>query len=188
MVKEDVLRVFWHVIYPLPAFLVTCINREGKPNIITISWCMPISVKPPIVAISVRPERYSFKLIRETQEFAVNIPSEELAEATNFCGILSGRAVDKFKETGLTAVPAHKLKTPLIKECLGHLECEVIGEIPVGDHSIFLGKVVAASADKDYFVMNSWKLDKAHILLNLTDNVYTTSEKSIILKPPSRKT
>lgn len=118
----------------------------------------------------------------------MNIPSEELAEATNFCGVFSGRAIDKFKETGLTAVPAQKLKTPLIKECLGHLECEVIGEIPVGDHSIFLGKVVAASADKDYFVMNSWKLDKAHILLNLTDNVYTTSEKSIILKPPSRKT
>ena len=105
-----------NMIYPLPAVMVSC-QREGeKPNIITVAWTGTVCTNPPMVYISVRPQRYSYDILDETGEFVINLTTKELARATDYCGVRSGRDVDKFKETGLTAVEAAKVKAPLIAE------------------------------------------------------------------------
>lgn len=141
----------YRLMHPRLTVLVTCIDRRGRANIITLAWSMPTSIKPPMVAISVAPQRYSHKLISETKEFVVNIPTMEIARETLFCGRNSGRNCDKFKETKLTPIPAKKVAPPLIKECAAHLECRVIDSITTGDHTVFVGEVVAASADQGIF-------------------------------------
>ncbi len=133
---------------PSPVVLVTCCSKDGKNNIITIGMYMPISFNPPLVAIGVSPKRYSHRLIKETGEFVVNIPSKELVEKVVFCGTTSGRNTDKFKETGLTAIPARKVKPPLIKECITHLECKLYASYEAGDHTIFIGEVVAVTVNE----------------------------------------
>ena len=103
-----------NMIYPLPAVMVSC-QREGeKPNLITVAWTGTVCTNPPMVYISVRPQRYSYDILDETGEFVINLTTKELARATDYCGVRSGRDVDKFKETGLTAVEATKVKAPLI--------------------------------------------------------------------------
>ena len=156
--------------------LATCIGDEGKPNIITLGMYMPISSRPPMVCIGVAPRRYSHGLIEETGEFVVNVPPITLEEAMHFCGVKSGRDVDKFKETGLTPIPARKVRPPLIEECFGHLECKVVQSHVCGDHTLFVGEVVAASADEG--VMRGDVLDvmrarpivqKNHVYFTVTD-------------------
>jgi flavin reductase (DIM6/NTAB) family NADH-FMN oxidoreductase RutF len=156
--------------------MATCIGRDGKPNIITLGMYMPISSRPPMVCIGVAPQRYSHRLIEETGEFVVNVPSIDLEEQMHYCGVKSGRDVDKFKETGLTPVPAKKVKSPLIEECFGHLECRVVQSHVCGDHTLFVGEVVAGSVDEE--VMEGGILDvlkarpivqKNHVYFTVTD-------------------
>ena len=135
---------------PSPVVLVTCISKKGKPNIITIGMYMPISFKPPLLIIGVSPKRYSHKLIKETGEFVVNVPPKHLVKQAVYCGTHSGREVDKFKETGLTAIPAKIVKPPLIKECIAHFECKLHASYEVGDHTIFVGKVVSVSLEEGF--------------------------------------
>ena len=120
---------------PRPAVLVTCIDENGKPNIIAIAAVAPVSSDPPIFMIAVRKERYSHELIEKSREFVINVPSIDLVEQTDFCGTTSGRTIDKFKETRLTAVPGSKVKTPIIKECPINIECRLLSVQPVGDHT-----------------------------------------------------
>lgn len=134
---------------PSPVILVTCIDKKGKPNIITIGMYMPISFNPPLLAIGVSPKRYSHKLIEESGEFTVNIPSKKLVREVIYCGTYSGRNVDKFKETNLTPIQANKIKVPLIKECIAHFECKVVGKHKAGDHTIFIGEVVSVSLNEN---------------------------------------
>ena len=122
-------------LYPAPVILVTC--GIEKPNIITLAWVGTVSSDPPTVGVGVRPERYSHGLIQETGEFVINIPGEDLLEATDQCGQVSGRDVDKFAAFGLTAEPASVLKTPLIAECHVSMECKVVDTIPLGAHDLF---------------------------------------------------
>ena len=164
---------------PGPASVVvmaTCVGNEGKPNIITLGMYMAISLRPPMVCIGVAPQRYSHGLIEETGEFVVNVPSIDLEEEMHYCGMKSGRDVDKFAETGLTPIPAKKVKPPLIKECFSHLECRVVQSHVCGDHTLFVGEVVATSADED--VMKGDVLDvlkarpivqKNHVYFTVTD-------------------
>ncbi|MDD5449402.1 MAG: flavin reductase family protein [Candidatus Omnitrophica bacterium] len=153
---------------------------EKKANIITLAWNMPISHKPPLMAISLAKKRFSYDLIKKSGEFAVNIPTAELFDEMYYCGRNSGRDVDKFKETDLTAQKANKLKyTPLIKECAGHLECRLYFEKEAGDHVLILGEIIHASAEKDLFDVK-WKVEKARLIYHLGDNVFTTSDKEII--------
>lgn len=149
--KEEVTGMIYRLLHPRNTILVTCIDKNGKPNIITLAWSMPISMKPAIVGISIAPARYSHNLIAETREFAINIPARDVARQTLYCGRVSGRNVEKFKVSGLTPIPAKKIKAPLIKECMAHLECRVTQQLTVGDHTLFIGEVVAASADKGIF-------------------------------------
>jgi len=129
--------------YPEQIVLVTSVDAMGKPNIITMGWSMFCSGDPPMVAISVGKTRYSHKLIFQTKEFVYTFPGEDLEKEMLYCGTHSGRDVDKFKETGLTAVEAKFVKPPLIEECIANFECQVVGEYDAGDHTIFVGKIVA---------------------------------------------
>ncbi|MCD6263350.1 flavin reductase family protein [Candidatus Bathyarchaeota archaeon] len=137
--------------------LATCVDQRGRPNIITLRMYMPISFDPPLVCIGVSPKRYSHDLIAESGEFVVNVPSIDLMEAVHFCGTRSGREVDKFAETGLTPIPARAVRPPLIKECFAHLECRVVDQHVCGDHTLFVGEIVAASIEEE--VLTDGRLD-----------------------------
>ncbi|MBO3802366.1 MAG: flavin reductase family protein [Candidatus Brockarchaeota archaeon] len=133
---------------PTSVVLATCASKSGRPNIITLGRYMHVSNDPPLVAIGVSPKRHSHRLIEETGEFVVNVPPKALIKQIVLCGESSGRRVDKFELTGLTPIPARKVGAPLIKECVSHLECKVVRRYRTGDHTLFLGKVVAASVDR----------------------------------------
>ena len=105
-----------NMLYPLPVVMVSLADRDGRPNIITLAWVGTVCTNPPMVSISVRPERYSYPILKESGEFVINLTTKELAFATDYCGVKSGRDVDKFKEMGLTPIPASEVKAPMIKE------------------------------------------------------------------------
>ncbi|MEM0095418.1 MAG: flavin reductase family protein [Candidatus Bathyarchaeia archaeon] len=168
------------LVHPMHTVLVSCAGKDGKPNIITLAWAMPTSISPPLVAVSIAPRRYSHSLIEETGEFVVNIPTIELLDATFYCGIVSGRSRDKFKEAGLTPMPARKVKPPIIAECVAHLECKLYGKFPTGDHTIFVGEVVEAYANKDCLSeTGSYNLEKARMIFHLGGDLFATLEPKI---------
>lgn len=139
-----------NMLYPLPVVMISVADKEGKANIITVAWAGTVCTNPPMVSISVRPERYSYDILKETGEFVINLTTEELTYATDYCGVKSGRDVDKFKEMKLTPIPGEKVKAPLIKESPVNLECRVTQVLPLGSHDMFLAEVVAVHADKQY--------------------------------------
>ncbi|MCK4397229.1 MAG: flavin reductase family protein [Candidatus Cloacimonadota bacterium] len=144
--KTDVeyLEFMW----PMRHFLITCGDMKGNSNIIAVSFCMPVSKEPPLIACAIGKGAYSCKLIESTKEFIVNVPPEELKPKIYYCGFHSGYQVDKFKETGLTPQPARKVRVPIIDECVAHMECKVRQEIETGDKNLFIGEVIEAYADE----------------------------------------
>lgn len=163
------------IIAPLLDSLVTCVGNDGKPNIIEISlfsksWGLPLKKSDPpfgVFQIMVHPARYSHKLIEESGEFVINIPTAEIVEQSLFCGIRSGRSVDKFKETKLTPVPAKHVKAPLIKECVINIECKVVEAIKpeYSAYTFFFGKALAIHADEGIWDGNIVDVDKFPIAL-----------------------
>ena len=139
-----------NMIYPIPAVMVSVTDGKGQDDIITVAWTGTICTNPPMAYISVRPERFSYHMIKETGEFVINLTTEELAAATDYCGVRSGRDVDKFKETGLTREKADIVKAPMIKESPVNIECKVRQILPLGSHDMFLADVVAVHADEKY--------------------------------------
>lgn len=139
-----------NMLYPVPAVLVSAADNEGNANLFTVAWAGTICTNPPMLSISVRPERYSYKMIRETGEFVVNLTTEELAWATDYCGVRSGRDTDKWKDTGLTREPAQKVRAPLVGQCPVNLECRVVEVKELGSHHLFLAEVVAVDVDERY--------------------------------------
>lgn len=138
------------MLYPLPAVMVSC-GREGeKPNIVTVAWAGTICSSPAMVSISVRPERYSYSIIKETGEFVINLVTKDLAFATDYCGVRSGRDVDKFKEMHLTAEPSKKIAAPQIAESPVNIECKVTEVKELGSHHMFIAEVVSVSVDEKY--------------------------------------
>ncbi len=138
------------MLYPLPVVMVSMADKNGNNNIITIAWAGTVCTNPPMVSISVRPERYSYPILKETGEFVINLTTRELVYATDYCGVKSGRDVDKFKEMHLTAIPASQVKAPMIGESPVNIECRVREVIPLGSHDMFLADVVAVHADEKY--------------------------------------
>lgn len=128
-----------------PSRIVLAVSGDERDNsnIIVLGWKMQTSIDPPMVAISVGKTRYSHSLLLRSGEFVLAIPGGNLAEEVFYCGTHSGRDVDKFKETNLTAIPASKVKPPLIKECIANIECKIVGNLDTGDHTIFVGEVQA---------------------------------------------
>lgn len=155
-----------NMLYPVPAVMVSC-GREGeKPNIVTVAWTGTICSDPVMVSISVRPERYSYDIIKETGEFVINLTTKELVRATDWCGVKSGRDVDKFKEMELTAAKAeHLSQAPIIAESPVNLECRVTEIRELGSHHMFLAEVVGVQVSEKY--MN----ESGKFELNSTDLV-----------------
>ena len=146
-------KQFWkpgNMLYPLPAVMVSC-QREGeKPNIITAAWVGTVCSDPVMVSVSVRPQRYSYDIIRETGEFVINLTTEALAKAADYCGVRSGRDVDKFKEMHLTPCASGKISAPGIMESPVNIECRVKEIIKLGSHDMFLAEVVGVDVDEEY--------------------------------------
>lgn len=151
-------RQIWrpgNMLYPLPAVMVSAADREGNSNILTVAWTGTICSDPAMLYISVRPERYSYHMIKETGEFVVNLTTEKLAYATDWCGVRSGRDVDKWKEMKLTKGKAEKLEyAPIIQESPVNIECKVTEVRELGSHHMFLAEVKAVQVDEKYMKKN----------------------------------
>lgn len=139
-----------NMLYPLPVVMVSVTDKEENDNIITIAWAGTTCSDPAMVSISVRPERYSYQMLKDTGEFVINLPTKDLCFATDYCGVKSGRDVDKFKELGLTKQAAKFVKAPIIGECPVSIECKVEQILPLGSHDMFLARVLAVQADERY--------------------------------------
>ena len=147
------------LIYPLPAVLVSCGATPDEYNLLTVAWTGTVCTNPPMCYISVRPERHSYDIIRRTGEFVINLTTEELARATDWCGVRSGRDHDKFRETGLTPAPATVVKAPVVAEAPLSIECRVRQILPLGSHDLFLAEVVNIQADSRYIDPETGKLE-----------------------------
>lgn len=151
-----------NMLYPLPAVMVSVTDGQGNDNIITVAWTGTICTNPPMVYISVRPSRYSYEMLKKTGEFVINLTTEKLAFATDYCGVRSGRDVDKFKEAHLTKEPAQFVKAPMIKESPVSIECRVTEVKELGSHHMFLAEVLAVHAQQEYIDKNNkFQLNKA---------------------------
>lgn len=155
--------------------LVSCAYRD-KRNITTCAWHMPVSKVPSAVTIALAKKHFSSELIRKSGEFIINIPDWSLLDKVVKCGSVSGVCVDKFKETGFTSQKAHSLaKTPVISECAGSIECALIDTKEVGDHFLFLGEVVHAEADEDYFKDGFWDTRQVSFIFYLGSTYFFKS-------------
>jgi len=155
------LSHYYRYLSPHVTILVTTGKHGSKDmNIVTLAWHMPVSMDPPLHAISIRPSRYSMTLIEKYREWVVNLPTMDMLEKVHFCGTNSGKTVDKFKATGLTPVPSKTVSAPSIKECPLHLECKLHSRHTAGDHEILVGEVVHMVADPEAF--GGTIMDDAH--------------------------
>lgn len=149
---------------PVPPALVTCGTME-QPNVLTIAWTGILNTIPPKTYISVRPERFSYPLIRESGQFVINLPTAALVKAVDFCGVRSGRDHDKFALTGLTPAPATQVECPLLAESPLSLECKVTDVIPLGSHHMFLADIVAVDVEESLIDQaGKLHLDRAGLL------------------------
>lgn len=139
---------------PVPVVLVTAAAEGFRPNMITIAWTGIVNSEPPMVYVSIRPSRYTYEMVRQSGEYVINVPSAEQARITDRCGLVSGRDVDKFKETGLTPVPASQVKAPLIKEFPINLECRVVEVVKLPTHDMFIGEVLAVHINENVLNQN----------------------------------
>ena len=150
---SEVKKQVWKpgtMLNPVPVVMVSCAGKTGEPNIITIAWTGVACSEPPCVYVSVRPGRHSYHMIKETGEFVVNLTTEALVPHADFCGVKSGKDLDKWKETGLTPVKASKVNVPLIGESPVNIECRVRQIVPLGSHDMFIGEVLAVDVDEKY--------------------------------------
>lgn len=167
-----------NMLYPVPAVMVSTKGTDGKPNILTIAWAGTVNSDPPMVSISVRKNRYSFKALEETGEFVVNLTTKELVRATDFCGVKSGADVDKFKECGLTPLESAKVSAPGIAESPVNIECKVISQTDLGTHTMFVGEVVNVTVDDKYMdEKGKFDLAKADPIAYSHGEYYSLGEK-----------
>lgn len=153
-----------NMLYPVPAVMVSCGRKDETPNIITVAWAGTICTSPAMVSISVRPERYSYDIIKETKEFVINLTTEELLYATDYCGVKSGRTIDKFKQMNLTPVYFEGIDAPGIAQSPVNIKCKVNEIKELGSHHMFMAEVVGVEIDEKYmdekgkFNLNTSKL------------------------------
>ncbi len=147
------------IVNPVPAVLVSCGDKPENYNMLTVAWTGTICSEPAMAYVSIRPERHSYEIIKRTGEFVINLTTEALAEATDWCGVRSGRNFDKFKECGLTADKSAVVAAPSIVESPISIECRVKQIIPLGSHDMFIGEVVNVAVDEQYLDAETGKLD-----------------------------
>lgn len=164
-------------LYPLPVVMVTSGDME-KSNIITVAWTGILNTNPAMVYISVRPERYSYDIIKQNGEFVINLTNEQLAYATDWCGVKSGRDVDKFKEMNLTKEKANFVKCPMIKESPVSVECKVKEIKELGSHHMFVAEVLAINADDKYIdEKGAFDISKCNLISYLNGHYYSTGKQ-----------
>ncbi len=156
-IKSDI----YHLLHPKVAFFLTSISKDKKPNVMACAWATPVSEEPPVVIVCVSKESYTSRLIRQTKEFAINIPTKKLLKELWLCGKTSGRDIDKFKKAGLKIKKARKVKAPVIDGCIGYIECKLKKAVMAGECYAFFGNVVSAYADDRYLNKGLWAKDAA---------------------------
>ncbi len=137
------------ILNPVPVVLITSRNKEGKDNVFTVAWVGTVCTKPPMLSISIRPERLSYEYIKESMEFTVNLPSADLVKKVDYCGVRSGRVVDKIKEMNFLMKEGEKVSAPYIDDCPISIECQVKQIIPLGTHDVFIAEVVSSHVNED---------------------------------------
>lgn len=177
---------------PVPAVMVSC--GSSKPNIITIAWTGIVNSNPPMTYISVRKERYSHSIIKNTGEFVINLCNEQLAFATDYCGVRSGRDIDKFKEMKLTSENAEIVRCPMIKESPVNIECRVREVIELGSHDMFLADIIKVHVDEEYIDENNRiRLDRAALVAYNHGEYFGLKRQPLgrfgfsVMKPKTRK-
>lgn len=174
-------KISWkpgNMLYPLPAVLVTCCDKEGRDNVLTVAWTGTVCSDPAMLYISVRPQRYSYPMLKETGEFVVNLTTEALCKAVDYCGVRSGRDEDKFQAAGLTKGKADKVKAPIIMECPVNIECKVTDIIPLGTHDMFVAEVVNVQVSDEYMdEKGAFHLAEAKPLAYSHGTYYTIGEE-----------
>ncbi len=165
-------------IYPIPAVMVTSGDIDGESNIMTVAWTGILNSNPAMCYISVRPERYSYHLIKESGEFVINLTNEKLVYATDWCGVRSGKDYDKFKEMNLTKEKAKHVKCPLIKESPVSVECKVKEVIPLGSHDVFVAEVLSIDAAEQYIdEKGAFDISKCDLIAYTNGGYYSLDEK-----------
>ena len=183
-----------NMLYPIPAVMVSC-GREGEtPNIITVAWAGNVCSSPAMLSISVRKERYSYDILKDTGEFVVNLTTRDLMKATDWCGVRSGKDFDKFKEMGLTPQPSQMIKAPGIAESPVNIECKVKQILELGSHDMFVAEVLCVTVDDKYMDENKrFDLNAADLIAYSHGEYFTLGEKigkfgiSVARKPAAKK-
>lgn len=139
-----------NMLNPVPAVMVSVTDKEGKSNIITVAWAGTVCTNPPMVSISVRPSRYSYQILEESGEFVINLTNESLVKVCDYCGVVSGRDVDKFAKTGLTPIPMEHVHAMGIDESPVNMECKITEKRELGSHTMFIAEVVGVTVDDRY--------------------------------------
>lgn len=167
------------LIYPLPAVLVSCGDSPENFNVITISWVGTICTNPAMCYISVRPERHSYDLIKNSGEFVINLTTEDMAFATDWCGVKSGKDVNKFEAMGLTPVMGEMVKAPIIKESPLCIECRVKEIVKLGSHDMFIAEVLNVQANKKFIdpETDTFKLSDARLIAYSHGHYYKLGEE-----------
>ncbi len=167
-----------NMLYPIPAVLVTCGAEGEKPNIFTVAWAGTVCSDPPMLSISVRKERFSYDIIRRTGEFTINLTTEELVRAADWCGVRSGSKYNKFKRTGLTPVPGEAVDCPSIQESPVSLECKVEQVLELGTHDMFVARIVNVLVDESLMDKKGrFRLDKAGLICYSHGEYFTLGRK-----------
>ena len=180
--ESDLSHVSWKpgtMIYPLPAALISCGSTPEDYNLITISWLGTICTNPPMCYISVRPERHSYEIIKKNKEFVINLTNESMAYAADWCGVKSGKDLNKFEEMKLTPSASEKVKAPIIKESPLCIECKVKEIVPLGSHDMFIAEVVNVQADVQYIdpETDTFKLSEAKLIAYSHGHYYKLGEQ-----------
>lgn len=174
-------KAYWkpgNMVYPVPAVMVSCQGKDTKPNIITIAWCGTVCSSPAMVSISVRKERYSHAIIKQTGEFVINLVTKELTFATDYCGVTSGRDVDKFEKMNLTPLESKVVSAPGIEESPVNIECKVTQILELGSHDLFLAEVVGVTVDESLLdETGKFCLNDAHLVAYSHGEYYELGEK-----------
>ena len=167
-----------NMLYPLPAVMVSVADKEGNQNIITIAWAGTICTNPPMLSISVRPERQSFPILMRNMEFTVNLTTVEMARAVDWCGVRSGAEYDKWKETGLTPLPGVKVASPTIEQSPLSIECRVRQTMDLGTHTMIIAEVVNVRADSRFMDPETGRfmLEKSGLLAYVHGHYYALGE------------
>jgi flavin reductase (DIM6/NTAB) family NADH-FMN oxidoreductase RutF len=166
------------LIYPLPAVIVSCGQTEETMNLITIAWTGTVNSNPPMCYISIRKERHSYQIIKETGDYVINLTTTNMVNATDWCGVRSGRDYNKFEEMKLTPGKAEIVKAPIIVESPLNIECKVKEIIPLGSHDMFLSEVVNIKASEKFFDDNgAFRLDKANLITYSHGQYYSLGKK-----------